>query len=437
MRALENRQQELGHKVEQLEALGEISQAVSSSLDLDEVLDRIVTHAVLVSGTDGGSMLELSDNRFYVRRAYGTSPELLERLRTTRIDIEGTLIGRAATHGRPLQVGELREAPADPYLRVLRDAGWRSMIAVPMLREGRIVGALVVSRKTPGMFSEEICELLQTFASQSAMALLNARLFRELEQKSAELETASRHKSEFLASMSHELRTPLNAVIGFSEVLLERMFGDLNARQEEYLRDIWDSGRHLLDLLNDILDLSKVEAGRMQLERSTFSVSEVLDSCLSQVRTRAEQKGVVLQREVAENVGYLDADELRFKQVLLNLLSNAVKFTPHDGTVTVRVTADADHVTVSVADTGIGVAAEDRERIFESFQQGGRAPAQQEGTGLGLTVVETDRRTAGRRHVDRQRGRHRQHLRLLRARPYAHRRDRDQHPAQPSGRARR
>ena len=149
------------------------------------------------------------------------------------------------------------------------------------------MGALVVRRTTPGGFSEETCELLQTFASQSALAILNARLFRELERKSAELEVASRHKSEFLASMSHELRTPLNAVIGFSEVLLERMFGDLNERQEEYLRDIWDSGRHLLELLNDILDLSKVEAGRMELEPSTFSVADVLDSCLSQLRARA------------------------------------------------------------------------------------------------------------------------------------------------------
>ena len=386
VRDLENRQQELGQKVEQLEALGEIGQAVSSSLDLDEVLDRIVTHAVLLSGTDGGSIFELTDDRFQVRMAYGTSPELLERLRTTRIDVDGTLVGRAATEGRPLQVPDLRDAPTDAHLRVLRDAGWRSLIAVPMLREGRIVGALVVRRKTPGGFSEDTCELLQTFASQSAMAILNARLFRELERNSAELEAASRHKSEFLASMSHELRTPLNAVIGFSEVLLERMFGDLNERQEEYLHDIWDSGRHLLELLNDILDLSKVEAGRMQLERSTFSVSDALDACLSQVRAQAAQREVALEREVAADVGSLDTDELRFKQVLLNLLSNAVKFTPAGGTVAVRVTTDAAAVTVSVTDTGIGIAPEDRERIFESFQQSGRGPAQQEGTGLGLTL---------------------------------------------------
>ena len=169
---------------------------------------------------------------------------------------------------------DLREAALDAHLRCLHDAGWRSLVAVPMLRDGRIVGALVVRRRTPGGFSEGACELLQTFAGQSALAILNARLFRELERKSAELEVAGRHKSEFLASMSHELRTPLNAVIGFSEVLLERMFGDLNERQEEYLHDIWGSGRHLLELLNDILDLSKVEAGQMDLERSAFSMPE-------------------------------------------------------------------------------------------------------------------------------------------------------------------
>jgi signal transduction histidine kinase/CheY-like chemotaxis protein len=386
VRALESRQLELGQKVEQLEALGGIGQAISSSLDLDEVLDRIVTHAVQLSGTDGGSMLEVSDDRFQVRSAYGTSQELLGRLRATRIDVDGTLVGRAATEGRPRQVPDLRDAPMDPHLRVLRDAGWRSLITVPMLHEGRVVGALVVHRQTPGGFSEETCELLQTFASQSAMALLNARLFRELERKSTELEAASRHKSEFLASMSHELRTPLNAVIGFSEVLLERMFGELNDRQEEYLRDIRDSGRHLLDLLNDILDLSKVEAGRMHLERSTFLVFDVLESCLSQVRAQAEQKGVVLRHDVAGDVGFVDTDELRFKQVLLNLLSNAVKFTPAGGTVTAGVTTDGAALAVTVVDTGIGIAAEDRDRIFESFQQGGRGAAQQEGTGLGLTL---------------------------------------------------
>jgi signal transduction histidine kinase/CheY-like chemotaxis protein len=388
LQTLEARQQELAQKIEQLEALGEVGQAVSSSLDLDEVLTTIVTHAVQLSGTDGGSILEFDEpvEEFRVRTAYGTSDELLERLQTTRIGRDATLVGRAATEGRPLQVPDLRDVPLDPHLQCLFEAGWQSLVAVPMLREGRIVGALVVRRRKPGGFSEETCDLLETFASQSSLAILNARLFGELERKSAELEIASRHKSEFLASMSHELRTPLNAVIGFSEVLLERMFGDLNERQDEYVRDIWSSGKHLLELLNDILDLSKVEAGRMDLEWSTFSVREALENGLALMRERAARKSISLILEVAPEIGLFHADELRFRQVVLNLLSNAVKFTPEAGEVVVRATSDGPEVLVTVTDTGIGVAPADQARIFESFQQGGRGAQQHEGTGLGLTL---------------------------------------------------
>jgi CheY-like chemotaxis protein len=192
--------------------------------------------------------------------------------------------------------------------------------------------------------------------------------------------------------MSHELRTPLNAVIGFSEVLLERMFGDLNERQEEYLHDILSSGKHLLDLLNDILDLSKVEAGQMDLQRSLFSVPDVLEYGLSLVRERAARQGVGLRLETDPDVGLVESDERRFKQVVLNLLSNAVKFTGSGGEVVVRAglvgTDDTDGrtVRVSVTDTGVGIAPEDQERIFESFQQGGRGAPRHEGTGLGLTL---------------------------------------------------
>jgi len=255
-----------------------------------------------------------------------------------------------------------------------------------MLREGRIVGAMVVRRHAPGHVSEEICDLLETFASQSALALINAQLYRQLERQSAALEVVSRHKSEFLASMSHELRTPLNAIIGFSEVLLERMFGELNDRQDDYLRDIWSSGKHLLELLNDILDLSKVEAGQMVLNRSEFVVRESLEYCLSLVRERAIQQSILLSLEVDPEVGLIDADRLRFRQVVLNLLSNAVKFTPEGGRVGVRASIRDQDLVVMVADTGVGVAAEDRQRIFDSFQQGTRLPGQAEGTGLGLTL---------------------------------------------------
>jgi len=186
--------------------------------------------------------------------------------------------------------------------------------------------------------------------------------------------------------MSHELRTPLNAIIGFSEVLLERMFGELNERQDEYLRDIWSSGKHLLELLNDILDLSKIEAGQMVLNRSEFDVGESLEYCLSLVRERAIKQRIVLSLEVEPEVGLLNADRLRVRQVVLNLLSNAVKFTPDGGRVQVRASLRDQDLVVTVADTGPGVAAEDRQRIFDSFQQGTRHTEQVEGTGLGLTL---------------------------------------------------
>ena len=180
------------------------------------------------------------------------------------------------------------------------------MLAVPMLRGDRMVGVLVIPRRGTGAIPARCLELLQTFASQSALAIVNARLFRELETKTSELEVASRHKSEFLASMSHELRTPLNAVIGFSEVLLDRMFGDINERQDEYLRDIWNSGKHLLELLNEILDLSKVEAGQMVLEPAHSASSSALDYTLAMVRERATQHAITVDVEVADDVGTVD-----------------------------------------------------------------------------------------------------------------------------------
>src|SRR4029077_19610841 len=237
----------------------------------------------------GGSIYEFDEGarEFRVETVCGTSQEAFDALRRARIKLDDTFIGKAATLGRPLELTDLRDAPLDPHLSALAETGWRSLVAVPMLLEGRIVGAMVVRRHTPGRVPQEIYDLLETFASQSALALINAQLYRQRERQSTALEVASRHKSEFLASMSHELRTPLNAIIGFSEVLLERMFGELNERQDEYLRDIWNSGKHLLQLLNEILDLSKVEAGQMVLEPSIFSVDGALDWSLAMVRERA------------------------------------------------------------------------------------------------------------------------------------------------------
>jgi signal transduction histidine kinase/DNA-binding response OmpR family regulator len=388
--ALESRSSELSRKVEQLEALADVGAAISSSLVADDVLSTIVAHAVELSDTDGGSLMEFDEatGLFKVRAVHGTSDDVVAALRGAEIHIDRTWVGRAARTREVLQIADLHAetTPLDRHLEVLHGSGWRSLVAIPLVRPDRVVGALVVRRLSTGSFSTETCGLLAAFASQSAVALTNARLYQELERRSAELAEASRHKSEFLASMSHELRTPLNAVIGFSEVLLERMFGDLNERQEDYLQDIHAAGRHLLALLADILDLSKIEAGRMELDLTTFPLGDVINQSISLVRERASVHDMRLTLEAAESLGRVTADELRLKQVLLNLLSNAVKFTPDGGSVTVRARRDAKHIEITVTDTGPGIAPADQDRIFESFQQGERSATSGEGTGLGLTL---------------------------------------------------
>ena len=218
------------------------------------------------------------------------------------------------------------------------------------------------------------------------MAIQNARLFLEIEDKSRQLEVASQHKSEFLANMSHELRTPLNAIIGFSEVLVDRMFGELNEKQDEYLKDIFASGQHLLSLINDILDLSKIEAGRMELELADFDLPSAIDNALILVRERASRRGITLGHSVDERLGPIRGDERKVKQVLLNLLSNALKFTPKRGRIDVSAGVRDGVAEVSVTDTGVGIAPEDQEAVFEEFRQVGTADKKVEGTGLGLAL---------------------------------------------------
>ena len=388
-RALGARGRELAAKIDQLEALSEVADAVSSSLDLDEVLQRVVASAVRLTGTDGGSIMEYdaSTETFHVRAAHGSGPELLRRLRDVIIRRDSSLVGRAAASHQSLSVTDLSAIPdRDPHLDELHRDGWRSVLAVPMLRRDQLIGALVVRRRSPGEFAEDVGTLLQSLANQSALAIVNARVYGELSTSRRDLEVAGRHKSEFLASMSHELRTPLNAVIGFSDVLLGGMFGTLNERQEEYLGDIHSSGRHLLELLNEILDLSKIEAGQMRLEPAVFSVPAALDYAVSVVRERAVKHGIELTVEVADDVRLVESDELRFKQVVVNLLGNAVKFTPAGGAIALRARRESGELVVSVSDTGIGIAPEDQELIFESFQQGRRGTVKEEGTGLGLTL---------------------------------------------------
>jgi signal transduction histidine kinase/CheY-like chemotaxis protein len=379
--ALDRLRSELAEVKDQLAATSDVLTAIGrSASDVDAVLGAVVDSARQLCHADVAQIHLVEEGILVLARSSGLSEAAVDFMARHPVGPDRqSLIGRVQLYGTVQQITDVLTDPDYARVDLQRLSGLRTVMGVPMRLNDELVGVLVVWRNEVKPFGERETEVLTTFATQAAIAILNARLFRELE-------AASRHKSEFLASMSHELRTPLNAVIGFSEVLLERMFGDLNERQEEYLHDILDSGRHLLELLNDILDLSKVEAGRMQLERSRFSVPDVLDACMAQVSPRAAHQGVELRREVGPDLGLVDADELRFKQVLLNLLSNAVKFTRTGGAVDLRVTTDGSALTVTVTDTGIGIAPEDTERIFESFQQGGRTTAQQEGTGLGLTL---------------------------------------------------
>jgi len=387
---LQARTQELTRSVDQLTALGEVGRALSSTLNLEIVLTTIVSRAVELSGLDDGVVFEYDEatEEFVQRVATESAGPLAEARRATRIRKGEGVVGRTADTLELAQVPDITLSGA--YEGRLREtliaAGVRAVLAVPMLREDHLIGCLAVTRNAPGDFPKETMELLRTFASQSALAIQNARLFREIEEKSRQLEVASQHKSEFLANMSHELRTPLNAIIGFSEVLSDRMFGDLNEKQDEYLKDIYGSGTHLLSLINDILDLSKIEAGRMELELTEFDLPTAIENALMLVRERAGRRSIALHTTIDNRLGQIQADERKVRQVVLNLLSNAIKFTPEGGRIGVAAVPKDGFVEVSVSDTGIGIAPEDQEKVFEEFRQVGTAAKKIEGTGLGLTL---------------------------------------------------
>src|SRR5215831_10912632 len=387
---LEVRTDDLTRSVGELRALNEVGQAISSTLDLETVLTTIVSRAVELSGLDGGIVSEYEEatEEFVQRAASQTGNVLASVLRGIRYRKGEGAIGQTAITRQPVQVPDITIPGAyDSRVRTnLIESGVRAVLAVPMIHQERLIGCLGVTRNRPGDFPPETIDLLRTFATQSALAIQNARLFREIEDKSRQLEVASQHKSEFLANMSHELRTPLNAIIGFSEVLSERMFGELNEKQEEYLKDIYASGTHLLSLINDILDLSKIEAGRMELELTDFDLPTAIDNALMLVRERAGRRSIALHTNIDNRLGQIQADERKVRQVVLNLLSNAIKFTSEGGRIDVGAVPKDGSVEVSVSDTGIGIAPEDQEKVFEEFRQVGTAAKKVEGTGLGLTL---------------------------------------------------
>jgi signal transduction histidine kinase len=356
-----------------LEVLG------GSTFELDPVFETVLQQAVRLCRADAGLIYVLDGDAYRATATMGASQAYRDYITTVPLQAgSGGIVGRVGTERRTVQIRDAASDPGYTMARALELGGFHTMLGVPMLAEDRVLGVIVLWRKTIAPFDDRTIDLVDTFATQGAIAIQNV-------QTSRALEIASGHKSEFLASMSHELRTPLNAVIGFSDVLLEGMFGALNERQEEYVRDIRDSGRHLLDLINEILDLSKVEAGRMELEPAELSLPELLEQGLALVRERAARQRLTVSLSVGDDVGVVWADEVKLKQVVVNLVTNAVKFTPEGGRVDVSARVVGDEVVVTVRDTGIGIAPEDQTRIFAAFQRGDRR-ASVEGTGLGLTL---------------------------------------------------
>ncbi len=387
---LRARTSDLARSVEELRALGEVTQAVNSTLDLETVLTTIVATAVQLSGTEGGAIYVFDEleQLFRLRATYGFSEELIAAVQEEHLGASDAI--RQATQNRqPQEIADIQDEPPSPVREIVRRAGYHARLIVPLVGADKLVGALVIRRKQPGKFPKDTIQLLQTFAAQSVLAIQNAHLFREIEDKSRQLELASERKSEFLASMSHELRTPLNAIIGLTEMMVTNAARFGTEKALEPLRRVNAAGTHLLSLINEVLDLSKIEAGKLDLNPEPLDLPRLIDEVIGTAGGLAEKNQNRLIVEAQENVGALNADSMRLKQILLNLLSNACKFTK-EGEVALRVRKVADGrdwVELAVADSGIGLTAEQQTKLFQEFTQADSLTARRYGgTGLGLAL---------------------------------------------------
>jgi signal transduction histidine kinase len=386
---LQERQRELARSVEELKSLGEVSGAVNASLDLDKVLPTVLQHACAMAYASGGTMyvFDKVSGQFHLAAGHNMSEEHIAMVRAEPVHLGTVVVGQCAECRAAVQIADLDTVPPSPVIDILRRTGVRAVLAVPLLHQGEVVGALVVRRNHPGAFSAETIRLLEAFAAQSAIAVHNARLFEEIAQKSHELEIASQHKSQFVANMSHELRTPLAAMLGYAELLQEGIYGAPPEKFLPILTRIRSNGNHLLGLINTVLDISKIEAGQFKLNLGEYALASIVETVMGATESLAATKKLAFTTEVAKGMPYGLGDEQRLTQVLLNLVGNAIKFTDAGE---VRITAGAanGHFTVSVSDTGPGIPAEECEYIFEKFRQVDSSNTRAKGgTGLGLAIA--------------------------------------------------
>jgi signal transduction histidine kinase len=347
-----------------------------------------VSKAAQLAGTEAGAIYVCDDGtrEFQLRATYGMSDELVAVMKDQHGTFSQAVAALAATP-EPKQVPNLRDLPPDPVNEMIMRAGYRARLLVPLVAPDGVLGALVVRRMAPGEFPDSAVQLLQTFATQSVLAIQNARLFSEIGQKSQQLEVASQHKSQFLANMSHELRTPLNAVLGYTELILDSIYGEVPEKARTTLERIQSNGRHLLGLINDVLDLSKIEAGQLTLSLADYSIKGVVHNVYGAVESLATSKNLALKVELPKDLPPAHGDERRLTQVLLNLVGNAIKFTD-TGEVAIRTSVANGSFTVAVHDTGPGIAERDQGKIFEEFQQADSSITKQKGgTGLGLAIA--------------------------------------------------